>query len=325
MNFRSVAQMSDQILGWSRELPTDLDVVVGIPRSGLLAANLLALYRNLPFTDFEGLLEGRYFTGGARLDTAGADERWSPKRLLVVDDSVNTGKTIQAYRERARMANLDATIEFAAVYVQPHRTHLVDHYCEVLNQPRVFEWNVLHHPRLANFCLDLDGVLCFDPVAHQNDDGEEYRRFIDDAAPLLRPKSKVGWIVTSRLEKYREPTVRWLRKWNIDYGQLVMLDYPDAVTRRSLLARTAYKADVYRRTRAELFIESSLQQSFEIANLSRRDVLCTDAMQLVRPGSFPLSRPYLRTDDMHPPKWTRRAVRRWVPASVRAKLLRLGT
>ena len=37
MNFRNISQLSDQILDWSKRLPRDIDVVVGIPRSGLLA------------------------------------------------------------------------------------------------------------------------------------------------------------------------------------------------------------------------------------------------------------------------------------------------
>ena len=64
MNYRSIAQLSDQLVAWSRELPPDLDLVVGLPRSGLLAANILALYRNLPVADLDGFLAGRTLGAG---------------------------------------------------------------------------------------------------------------------------------------------------------------------------------------------------------------------------------------------------------------------
>ena len=51
-----------------------------------------------------------------------------------------------------------------------------------------------------------------------------------------------------------------------------------------------FKADVYRRSGASLFLESSVRQAIEIAELSRREVVCTDTMQLIRPGHRPVSR-----------------------------------
>lgn len=322
VNFRSIAQLSDQLLTWSKALPKDIELVVGVPRSGLIAATMLAAYRNLPVTDVDGLIARRVFSSGLR--GAHTPELLStPRRVLVLDDSVNTGESMRQVKERISGANLQHHVRYAAVYVQPHRTHVVDFYCEVLNQPRVFEWNVLHRSSLSTFCLDLDGVLCFDPDARQNDDGEEYLRFLDTAEPLLKPTRKVGWVVTSRLEKYREATERWLDRNGIEYGELIMMDYPDAATRRALIARSAFKAEAYRRTGAALFLESSLQQSFEIANLAGRDVLCIGTMQLVRPGLSPLLRPVFRADDVHPPSLVRRAARRLIPERVRARLLGL--
>lgn len=59
MNYRSIVDLNSDIKKWISELPNDLDLIVGIPRSGLLVANLLALHLNLPLTDVEGLIENR--------------------------------------------------------------------------------------------------------------------------------------------------------------------------------------------------------------------------------------------------------------------------
>ena len=60
---------------------------------------------------------------------------------------------------------------------------------------------------------------------------------------------------------------------------------------RSSQAAAAWKADVYRRTGASLFIESDVRQAVEIATLARKDVLCIDTMQMIRPGTVPTPRP----------------------------------
>ena len=48
MNYRSIADLNHTILKQLHMLPRDFDLVVGVPRSGMLPANLIALYLNLP-------------------------------------------------------------------------------------------------------------------------------------------------------------------------------------------------------------------------------------------------------------------------------------
>ncbi len=310
MNFRSIAQLSDQVHAWSRKLPHDIDLIVGIPRSGLLVANLLALYRNLPLTDLEGLLEGRMLTTGHRGKKLGAAGYLSqPRNVLVLDDSVFTGKQLDRAKKMIADADLPHTIRYAAVYVEPKRAEKVDFFREELAMPRVFEWNVMHHSTLQNSCVDMDGVLCIDPAMSENDDGPLYQAFVDQADSLLVPTGTIGWIVTSRIEKYRAQTEAWLAKHGVAYDNLIMLDYPDGETRRRLKIHSAYKADVYREVGAHLFIESSVKQAFEIANLSLKPVLCIDTMQMIQPGAMPMNRPVLRTEDLHKPSIERRVKR----------------
>ena len=297
MNFRSVAQLSDQVLHWTRRLPHDIELVVGVPRSGLLAANLLGLYLNVPIADVDGFLEGRILgqgrRGQRRLDTGdgnGAEFLSRPRKVLVLDDSLFSGNSMREVRERIGESGGPHDVLYGAVYVYPHRLDEVDVYCEPLTWPRVFEWNVLHHPSLGQFCLDMDGVLCRDPSNEENDDGPKYRTFLETAQPYLIPSAKVGWIVTSRLERYRAETEAWLRAHGVEYGELVMLDGHTAASRRQMGIHSALKADVYRSLDAPLFIESNIKQSVEIANLSGKEVICTDTMQMVHPGATVASR-----------------------------------
>ncbi len=288
MNYRSIAQLSDQVLTWSRHLHQDFDLIVGVPRSGLLVANLFALYRNLPFTDVEGLFEGRVLATGRRFlaDSAQA-EPGKRLKVLVLDDSVWGGRTMQELKERIAAASLPHKVCYGAVYVRPGAEQHVDFYCEVLEVPRIFEWNVLQSRKLVNFCLDIDGVLCSRPSKEARQDSSRYEEFLATAPPLFLPTKKVGWLVTSRSEKYRALTEEWLARHAVEYGELIMRE--NGAPRISD-AHGVVKAEAYRRTGAELFIESSLTQSLQIANLSLKPVFCVDTMQIVYPMSTPRDR-----------------------------------
>lgn len=338
MNFRSIAQLSDQLIAWSKALPHDIDVVVGLPRSGLLAANIFALYRNLPLTDLDGFLAGRTMGAGKtranplsnkqdgnRADEATVDaaaERFldRPRNVLVLDDSIWSGDTLREAKQKIEAAGLPHRVHYGAVYVTPDSTDLPDFYCEVLHYPRTFEWNVLHHHVLRGACLDMDGVLCVDPQDHENDDGERYRQFLRNARPLHLPTSFIGHIVTNRLDKYRPETEAWLADHGIEYGELIMMTYPDGATRRQMNTYSAHKAKAYRDTEANFFIESDVKQAVEIANLAKKEVLCIDTMQMIQPGSLPVARPGLPLVDDIAPSVPQRVVRRVLPKSARNRL-----
>lgn len=280
MRYRSQADMNDGCRGLARELCGQYDLIVGVPRSGMPPATLLSLYLDLPVSDVEGLAERRIMGSGERYD--GETDFAGVRRVLVVDDSVNSGSQLTATRARIEELDLgDVAVDYAAIFVTPKGTQLVDHWWEVVEMPRVFEWNVLHHPRLRNACVDIDGVLCRDPFPEENDDGRRYRTFLETVEPAYVPTKKVGWLVTCRLEKYREETETWLRTHGVEYDQLVMMDLPDKQTRRELNNRGEYKAAIYEDTGAELFVESSLRQATEIARLTDKPVYCIESNSMV--------------------------------------------
>ena len=315
MNFRSIAQLSDQLLRWSHRLPDDVEVVVGIPRSGMLAASMLALYLNVPLTDVDGLLAGRCFASGTGRRKRYAADPTAPtpggflstsRTVLVVDDSLLSGRSMREVRERIEAAGLPHRVQYAAVYVLPGRTGDVDHYCEALNGPRVFEWNLLHGELVRKFCVSLEGVLCRAPCGAGPDmvaDGAVLR----DARPYLAPTVEIGWVVSERPERHRAETEAWLGAHGIEYRELVMDAHAPAPGPPG--SGSAFKADVYRSTGAALFVEGSTRQAVEIASLTGRHVLCTESMLLVQPGTAPLPRPAL-FGDLHPP--ARSTIRQWL-------------
>ena len=281
MNFRTLGQMSACIGRNIHLLPRDIDVIVGVPRSGYLAANILALHMNLPLTDVQGLLDGRLMDGGRRLqDNVPADPRQCNK-VLVLDDSILTGKSIATVRKCVEEAAVSAEVVYGAVYGTPRSADQVDICFEICDWPRMFEWNYLHHPFLAEACVDIDGVLCVDPSKEQNDDGPRYREFLTKTSPMYIPSRRVFALVTARLEKYRPETEEWLERNGVEYEHLFMLDLPDAETRRQLNCHAEFKADVYARLKTRIFIESDRRQSIEIARRAKRPVICVETSELI--------------------------------------------
>ncbi len=291
INYRSVSSLNRDVLSWLEKLPKDIELIVGIPRSGLLVANLLSLYMDIPLTDVEGLLEGRVIQTGFRYKRNDPRELLSSRRtVLVVDDSVYSGKQMSAVRRMIESAKTRHRILYGAVYIKPGSQDVVDYFYELLRIPRFFEWNVFH--RMGSFCVDIDGILCRDPTKEENDDGERYEQFIQTVEPWIIPSKTVGWLVTCRLEKYRSLTEEWLAKHGIKYEHLIMMDLPDKAARIRSKSHAKYKAEVYKATGAGFFIESSLLQATEIVMRTGKDVLCMETGDIVSP-SF-LNRNYHR-------------------------------
>jgi uncharacterized HAD superfamily protein/adenine/guanine phosphoribosyltransferase-like PRPP-binding protein len=282
MHFRSITNLYQDVWSSLHRLPHDIDVVVGVPRSGMLPATMIALAGNLPLADLDGFLEGRLLSAGkTRREIDGAKVKGFV-HALIVDDSCRTGASMR--EARAKLASIRHKISFAVVYGTHQQTSDVDIVFARVPEPRVFEWNVLHHPIVSRACFDIDGVLCVDPTERQNDDGGAYLDFVLNASPLHRPRRQIAKLVTSRLEKYREPTEAWLARHGIRYAELCMLDLPDAATRRRLGVHASFKAQVYRTSDCALFVESELHQAREIARLSGRPVLSLSGPEMIRPG-----------------------------------------
>jgi len=278
MYYRNISDLNQIILKRLNVLPRDFDLIVGIPRSGMLPANLLALYLNRPYTDIDSFLNGHIYKSGERGQFFDIKQF---KKVLVVDDSIASGSAMQKSKDRLKAVENDFDIKYCAIYVVPGKEKKVDYLFEVVPLPRYFQWNVFNHTSLEKACFDIDGVLCTDPNDEQNDDGEKYREFILNAPPLFIPGAKIGTLVTSRLEKYRTETETWLKNNNIRYNELIMLDLPDMKARQKANNHAGHKAKYYMEKPYVLFIESSLSQALEINRISKKPVLCTENFEMI--------------------------------------------
>ena len=276
MRYVTIKELSDMIRRNLWKIPHDIDLVVGIPRSGMMVANMIALYLNKRLTDIDSFIKGSVFECGERGKYVGEKGIY---KVLVVDDSVYSGGAMT----KAKLKLEPLVNQFEFVFASPIITTLgrdfVDVFFEVIDDERVFEWNLFHHGILNHSCLDIDGVLCCDP--EEDDDGEKYLAFVNNAKPLFTPTVTVDTLISCRLEKYRKQTEEWLKKNNISYRQLVMLDLPDKNSRIRWGRHGEYKGEYYRSRDFQLFIESSYCQASIIAKVSNKPVICLETNELL--------------------------------------------
>jgi len=285
LNFRSIADLSCTVRKNLYKIPRDVDLIVGIPRSGMLAANMIALYLNLKFCDLHSFINNIPITHGLsrQVRYSALMKPSDARHVLIVDDSVLTGESIDIARKQVAQCGMVAKTTYCAIYAASFSTIYSDIFLEVVELPRIFEWNVLHLPFLEKCCVDIDGVLCLDPT-------RAYLEYLTKAAPLVIPSYPIGHLVTSRLEKYRKDTEYWLAKHDVEYAKLHMLDLPNSETRRRLGCHASFKAEVYRRQRESiLFIESEPHQAMQIMKASGKHVLSFSTQELFCPGfSYPI-------------------------------------
>ena len=280
LEYRSYADLSGLIHAADISKLKNYDLVVGIPRSGMIPAYMLGLRLNLPVIDLEGFLNGNEPVGGTRLEVTDLS---AVNNILVVDDSIRFGGQLLKVKEKLQQKPT-YNYGFCTPFATTENKHLVDYSFELIDKPRIFQWNIMHSWIYEQSCVDIDGVLCDDPKEEENDDGEKYLKFLLNAPLKYKPSSNVHTLVTNRLEKYRPQTEQWLHRQGIKFKELLMLDLPDRATRVRMGNYGAFKAEVYQsRKDTLLFIESDLNQANRINLLSGRAVFCVDEMRFFPP------------------------------------------
>lgn len=271
LTFVSLQEMVAATSEWIPSLDHRCDLIVGVPRSGMLVASIVATKMARPLATPDALVSG--------MSWAGADIPRPPaiRRALLIDDSVSTGRSLQAAVATVRTALPGIEVVTGALIVTEAGRALVDIYHSVIPQPRLFEWNLLHAKR-GSLAIDLDGVLSENCPPGVDADEARYGHWLDHARPHLIPAFEVDAIVSGRLERYRPVTEAWLRRHHVRYGELILWDLPSKDLRRGHHAR--FKADALLRLKPEMYWESSTGQAREIWERTAITTLGVDDMVL---------------------------------------------
>ncbi len=256
---------------WARSFPTTYDLIVGIPRSGLLVAHILALKLGKPVTTPKLLHENRYWKSPQMDGTP------DYKRILLIDDSISKGEKFCENLAMLRAENPKWEVISGALIVTPEAKHLVDLYHMEIRQPRLFEWNMLHVKK-GFLASDLDGVICENCPPGVDADDARYEEWIHSAKPYLIPTFEIDVILSSRLECYRRETEEWLARYGVRYRELMLWEIGSK--REASGKHAQHKIEKLLRIKPEMFWESSLVQAREIWRATKIPTLCIDEMKL---------------------------------------------
>lgn len=279
MNIRSVADMDLAISRNLWKLDRDkFDIVVGIPRSGMIPASIIATYLQMPLATLEG------YCAGIAHGRSGKPVHASD-RILLVDDTSNKGGAMKrAVQMIGKRAHAITRLAVFGPYQVEDPESIIDIWFEECQGPRGFAWNLWKHARLKRWAFDFDGVLCRDPTSQENDDGPAYRNFILTAPPMFLPTRPIGHIITCRLEKYRGECMAWLKQHDVQCDQLHMMQHASKAERMKAGGRGQWKAGIFQETGADMFIESCPKQARIIAEHSGKPVWCIRTQSLALPS-----------------------------------------
>ena len=258
-----------------QKIPNDFDCIIGIPRAGLMFANIIASVYGCPLATPEGFVRGEVWFA--------SECTYSKpfKKVLVVEDSLCTGKQLRTAVDKLADYNPEMTIKTACLFVKTGRGVQVDYVLLQHKNWTIGEWNLLTSLGfMGRLGSDLDGVLCEDCPMGVDDDGVRYREWLLHAQPLLIPRFEIEAVVTSRLEKYRVETEAWLKQHGVKYKELIMLDLPSA-KERNFKAVVKHKTEAIRQADMEWYWESNWNEAEQIHRKAHVPVLCVSRMHLV--------------------------------------------
>lgn len=273
MNVFTLSQLNLLLVNNLHKIQTlPFDIIVHLPRSGTIPASLLATYIRKPLASVDEYCADIIITRKSEFQ--------SLKRILLVDDSIRTGIQMSQAIAKIKKVKPETEISILAVFSTPCKDRLVQPslaLLEHIDDNYIYPWFMWKTRKIANCAVDMDGVLCRDCTKDEDDEGANYSQFLDNAEIKFKPGFPIGWIVTSRLEKYRPQTEAWLLKHGIKYNNLIMGCWNSNRDRKGNAAD--WKASIYRRLPATLFIESSHKESLIIHAISDKKVWCVDTQE----------------------------------------------
>jgi len=276
--FKKTCDISNDCIAFLVPKIKDLNIsgIVGIPRSGMLVAPIIATLLNKPlYTISNGEIQVCSYSssfGGKRMH----DYKESCGKLLFLDDTAYTGKEMRNIR-----AKYPNNI-YSAMYLHPSAERYVDIFGMYLNAPHYLEWHFFNSNFPQSTIFDLDGIFCPDVPIEKAENEILYKEYITTVEsiahriPRLHPPCLS--IATARLEKYRGITEDWLKRNNIKYNSLHMYqgtkDDRDSNFYRNV---SEYKTSIFLESDAKIFVESDDRLAKRIAKKSNgKKVICPD-------------------------------------------------
>lgn len=278
--FVTSERLARDTLALMARLPPDVDLVVGVSRSGLLPASLIAYHRHLPLravSRARGVVDMGH---GVRLEDRPAAP---PRHVLLIDDTVANGTEMRACAPIVRAAFPHAGLTRAVVYAAPQAMDAIDLCAATYPGSHFLAWNWTNSGAGSACGYDVDGLLCRDFTPEECRSEASYLAAMAamPASPYLPRRRPIPMICTARPESARSVTLGWLARWGASVENLWM--WPgDPHPRAEDVA--SWKAMHYKASGCVLFAESEPAQAEIIVRESGKPVLCPILERVLRPA-----------------------------------------
>jgi len=277
--FVTMERLQQDVRTLSSMIPPETSMIVGVSRSGVTIASMIAMLLHLPFSIIRQSM-GDVIEAGNGWRLTGNTGGQGP--AVVVDDTCMTGNSFKQVMPIV-WRSLPGAIS-AAVYVNPLARLKPDLFVRELPHPHLLEWNLFNSVFGPGMACDFDGILCADCDPRDDDDGDRYRGFLLTATPkYMVRKTRLPLIVTARLEKWRKETEQWLACHGIACDQIIMGPWASNRERAKVDIgqwKGGHFSEFMRRRhriKPPLFVESDERQARRIAEVSGGVVVCPAA------------------------------------------------
>ncbi len=269
----STAKLVQDSIKLAGMLPADCSGVVGVPRSGMIPASVIATHLHLPLYTLAGGRVERCLVPASR----GNGVRGGGGPLAVVDDTTFSGLAMRRTR-----AAVGPSARYYAVYVnslRPESKSAVDGYAEELPAPHLLEWNWANNGPMSGrwadvpaygrgIAIDLDGIVVHDAASGGR-----------PGTPYMVPRAlPCPLICTGRPESSRGETEATLRGLGVRWQSLKML--PAGLDPADAGQIAAHKAENYAASGCGLFLESDPTQAEMIFRATGKPVCCPAASRV---------------------------------------------
>ncbi|HEY3420756.1 MAG TPA: phosphoribosyltransferase family protein [Methanomassiliicoccales archaeon] len=263
--FVSNVEMAGFVDEWVKTFDVQYDLIVGVPRSGLLIGCIIATKLAKPLATPDGSL---WMSKSIHIRPI--------RKVLVVDDCITTGKSINEAAERIRAKYPGAEVRTGALFANDKNKEMVDSYYTIINGYQLFQWNMMHY-KLGPVGFDLDGVICESTPKVSSED--RYLEFLTKARPYLIPEFEIDYIITSRPEKYRPQTENWLKENRVKFKNLIMWNVQKEPS--DVESAASFKSKMITESQIFYYMESSIKQAELIWGATRVPCLCIDEMRII--------------------------------------------
>ena len=252
-------------------------IVIGMARSGMIPASIIATYNHCSLYSLDLANKTIKNTGSGRR----ANQRVGLE-IILVDDLIWSGDSMKEAESIVKDTFPESKIHKVAIIARPASMKVLDHFA-ILQNFHFLEWNFPNAEFTENYAFDMDGTLCDDFTEPDDDDGKRYLKAMKTMpATSIKPHKYPINIITARLEKYREPTIKWLKDQGFVIGNLHMAPWKDKHEREQN-DLVAWKSQVIKDNGYDGMVESNPFIAEGIFVKTQKPVICNTNKQLLLP------------------------------------------